>query len=236
MLLHASSIWERWSDLTRIVRETGRAERKEAGLFEDPQELEAFIGAMHVVGSMMADRVAARVDPGSARRLLDVGGGSGTYTIAFLKTSPELTATIFDRPPVVEMARRRLEDEELLGRVELVGGDFYQDEFPPGHDLVWLSAIIHQNSPEQNLDLYRKIHRAMTPGGRLVIRDHVMSEDRTEPESGALFAINMLVGTPGGGTYTFEEIRDGLIAAGFDRVQLLDRSQPMGGLVEAFKS
>jgi hypothetical protein len=97
------------------------------------------------------------------------------------------------------------------------------------------STIIHQNSPEQNEALYRKCFDALEAGGRIVIRDHVLSPDRTRPPSGALFAINMLVATPGGGCYTFEEIRVGLEAAGLERVRQLREDEQMDGLVEAFR-
>jgi O-methyltransferase domain len=116
-----------------------------------------------------------------------------------------------------------------------VAGDLYTDILPPGHDLALVSAIIHMNSPEQNVDMYKKIFDALVPGGRIVIRDHVMNPDHTEPKSGALFAVNMLVGTPGGGTYTYAEIKTGLTAAGFDNVNLIQEGEPMMGLVDAYR-
>jgi predicted O-methyltransferase YrrM len=177
----------------------------------------------------------AAVGGGEARNLLDVGGASGTYTLAFLQAVPEMKATLFDRREVVEMARKRLGEAGVLDRVTLVGGDFYRDEFPPGHDLAFVSAIIHQNSPEQNLDLYQKGFRALVPGGRIVIRDHVMEPDRTQPRDGAIFAVNMLVGTSGGNTYTYQEIHSGLEKAGFTRIRLLQKGDRMDGLVEGFK-
>jgi len=117
----------------------------------------------------------------------------------------------------------------------LVAGDFYKDKLPTGHDLALLSAIIHQNSPEQNVELYRKIFSALQPEGRLVIRDHVMSSDHTRPTSGALFAVNMLVGTAGGRTYSFEDIKSSLESAGFIKVNLIQPDERMNGLVEGFK-
>jgi hypothetical protein len=98
-----------------------------------------------------------------------------------------------------------------------------------------LSAIIHQNSPEQNIELYRKINRALQPGGRLVIRDHVMSPDHTLPISGAFFGVNMLVATREGRTYSFEEIKASLESAGFIKINLIQPDEQMNGLVEGFK-
>lgn len=232
MVLHAVSLWDRWSCLTEIVKGAPCTPERP---FSRPDELRAFIGAMHVVAAPLAAGIVRAVGPGRAGKLLDVGGASGTYTIAFLEQTPGMRATLFDRPPVVEMARERLESAGLLDRVDLVAGDFYTDELPPGHDLAFLSAIIHQNSPEQNVDLYRKIFRALEEGGRIVVRDHVMSADRTKPENGAVFAINMLVGTTGGGTYTFEEISQELRTAGFRDIRQIKSGEHMDSLIEAFK-
>ena len=132
------------------------------------------------------------------------------------------------------MARERIQEVGMMDRVTLSPGDFYQDALPPGHDFALLSAIIHQNSLEQNRRLYANVYQALVPGGRIVVRDHVMSADRTQPLDGALFAVNMLVGTAGGGTYTFDEIAEGLNAAGFSSIRLL-QSKGMFSLVEGLK-
>jgi ubiquinone/menaquinone biosynthesis C-methylase UbiE len=196
--------------------------------------IESFIGAMHVIASKKAPEVVAAVEPGDARRLLDVGGGSGTYTLAFLAAVPEMRATLFDLPSVIEMARSRVQAAGMEDRVRLVSGDFYKDPLPTGHDLALLSAIIHQNSQEENKALYRRIRDALDPGGRIVVRDYVMSSDRTAPLEGAMFAVNMLAGTRFGSTYTYQEIADGLAAVGFYRIRLI-RTQGMFSLVEGFR-
>jgi len=234
MIRHAATIWKNWSNLTRIITETGGVETSSSG-FKNPEDQKAFIGAMHVVARAHAPQIIKAINPGSARRLLDVGGASGTYTIAFLEASPDMSATLFDLPNVVDMGRERIKEAGLMDRVSIIAGNFYTDSLPPGHDLALVSAIIHMNSTEQNVDLYKKIFDALVPGGRIVIRDHVMKPDKTAPKSGALFAINMLVGTPGGGTYTYEEIKTGLAAAGFENVQLIQQADQMMGLVQAYR-
>lgn len=233
MVMHSADLWNSWSGLTDIVLQ-GTAPKAPV-VFAKAGDQEAFIGAMHVIGSRMAKAIVAAVKPGAATRLIDIGGGSGTYTQEFLEAAPAMTATLFDLPEVIEMARRRLAPTGLLGRITLTAGDFYNDELPAGHDLALLSAIIHQNSYEQNVELCRKIHNALESGGRLIIRDHVMSEDHTQPQSGALFAVNMLVVTPGGGTYSFEQIRDMMATAGYKDIRLIQADERMSGLVEAFK-
>jgi len=234
MIQHCASLWRRWTELTGVVRGDPAA-RARAQAPRDDAGLAAFIGAMHVLGRGPAAEAVALIDPGAARSLLDVGGGSGIYTQAFLEASPHLRGTLFDRPAVIELARARLEAAGLLDRVTLAAGDFDHDELPGGHDLALLSAIIHQNSRAQNVTLYGKVFRALLPGGRVIIRDHVMSPDRTQPSDGAVFAVNMLVGTVGGNVYTLAETAEDLAAAGFVRVRCLRANAGMHCLVEAFR-
>ena len=233
-VLHMANVWERWALLTSIVQGVP-SEGRPAAPPQDMRDLKAFIGAMHVMASPLAPQIVAAVNPHSSRSLLDVGGAMGTYTVAFLQAVPEMKATLFDRPEVIEIARQHLARIGLLHRITLVQGDFCQDEFPGGHDLVFISAIIHQNSPEQNLDLFLKAFRSLDPGGRIIIRDHVMEPDRIRPKAGAIFAVNMLVATPGGNTYTFDEIKTGLTRAGFINIRLLQTGEHMDALIEAFK-
>ncbi|MEW6387023.1 MAG: methyltransferase [Thermodesulfobacteriota bacterium] len=234
MVLHMSTIWENWSHLTETVKEGKNPARRTVTEWEGEAQ-RAFIGAMHVAGRELSREIAGAYDLSRFQRLLDIGGASGTYTIAFLRENPEMAATIFDLKEVIPLAAERLADEGLLDRVSLVAGDFYRDELPQGCDLALLSAIIHQNSPQENLDLYRKIHRALLPGGTLLIRDHIMDEARLDPPAGAMFAINMLVNTRGGDTYTFLEVKETLEAAGFGEVKWVRSGERMDSLVEARK-
>ena len=233
MVMHMGTLWQTWSGLTDIVMGRAAAGRGGPGALHK-DHIKAFIDAMHVVASKKAPEVVEAINPAGIRKMIDVGGGSGSYTIAFLQASPETKATLFDLPEVIDIAKERLEAAEMIERVTLTPGNFYSDPVPAGHDFAFLSAIIHQNSPEQNRELYGKIYRALEPGGRIVVRDHVMSPDRTQPLDGALFAVNMLVGTSGGSTYTFDEIAEGLSYAGFSDIRQL-QSKGMFSLVEAFK-
>ena len=233
LVMHMAHLWDRWSKLTDIVLKGAKevmGERTE----RDDEMLAAFIGAMHAIGSQMASRVISTLDLSGKKKLLDVGGGSGVYTIAALKAAPQLRATLFDNPKVVKIAEAKLKEEGLADRVELVAGDFYKNQLPGAHDVALLSAIIHQNSREQNVALYRKIYEALVPGGTLIIRDFVMSEDHTQPPDGTFFAINMLVNTPGGGTYSFKEISEDLAQAGFKDSKLLHHGD-MDSVVSAKK-
>lgn len=234
MVLHRGAMWGSWSNLTETVR-TGKNPAFQTRESRSAQEIEAFIGAMHVVGRKLADTIAASVDLASRRRMLDLGGGSGTYTIAFLKRAPEMTATLFDLADVVELARQRLSEEGYLDRVTLVAGDYSNDEFPGGHDLALLSAIIHINGREGNQALYSRVYRSLEPGGIILIRDYIMDDARTNPPDGAIFAVNMLAATSQGDTYTFHEVREDLEKAGFKEVGMIREGEHMDQLVAGTK-
>lgn len=234
MVLHRGSMWKSWSNLTEIVV-TGRNPNPMGSEARSDEEIEAFIGAMHVVGLAAADTIAASVDLAAFKRLLDIGGGSGTYTMAFLKRAPHLTATVFDLPRVIEMARRRFTAAGFIDRVTLAAGDYNADPLPRGNDLVLLSAIIHINSREGNQTLFRKVYDCLEPGGAMLIRDHLMDPTRTRPIDGAIFAVNMLVATRGGNTYTLEETTTDLQAAGFHDVRLLREGERMDQLLIGVK-
>jgi SAM-dependent methyltransferase len=233
MARHALSLWRSWDRLTEVVR-TGKPPVTQRDL-RNTEDLEAFIHAMRVVSTPVADAIARAIEPGEARRLLDIGAGPATYTTALVRQNSNLKATVFDLPPVIEIAREEVRKVGLLRRFTFVAGDFYEDPLPGGHDLALLSAIIHQNSEEENRELYRKVFDALEPGGRVVIRDHVMDPTRTVPAAGALFAINMLVATKGGSTYTLAEIRSDLESAGFTNVHQTRSGEMMDSLVTAVK-
>jgi SAM-dependent methyltransferase len=166
---------------------------------------------------------------------LDVGGASGTWSLAFLRALPGATATIFDLPDAIEQARERLTGTEFERRVTLVAGDFYLDELPGGADFAWVSAICHQHSRRHNRELFAKVYKALAPGGRIALRDMVMEPDHVSPREGALFAINMLVETDSGGTFTLAEYAEDLQAAGFENPQLAVKHEAMNSVVVASK-
>jgi precorrin-6B methylase 2 len=225
-LRHMASLWDLWSGLTTKVLAC-------ASRWDGTDRQQAFIEAMHVLAQHRAERTIAKLRPHESSSLLDVGGGSGTYSIAFLRSNPEARATIFDLPGVAEMAATRLEREGLSHRGRVVPGDFQSDPLPAGHDLILFSAVLHMNGPDENVRLLRKCRRALAPNGRLVVRDHLMSEDRTSPTAGALFAVNMLVATEHGRTYSLGELTSLLNEADFSDPTILDRPGTMDDLIEA---
>ena len=230
MARHQANCLRRWAQLTEVAK-TGRPPGRRAGPDGSEADTQSFIGAMHDISAPVAREVIRGLEPLSFRLLLDVGGASGTWTAAFLAACPGSTAILFDLPEVIPLARARVAELGVGDRVRLAAGDFLKDPLPAGADLAWVSAIIHQNSREENRALFASVLRALVPGGRIAIRDTIMDPSRTSPVAGALFAVNMLVGTEGGGTYTFDEVREDLEAAGFTDAALLRRDPAMNSLV-----
>lgn len=215
---HTSNLYHSWASLSEAVRAGTMVVEREQG--ED--DVAVFIAAMHRRAAADADALAARLDRPDLGRLLDVGGGSGVYAMALCRARAELTAVILDRPQVIELTRRYVASVGLSERITLVDGDYLESDFGEGFDLVFMSAIVHINSAEENRHLMKKAVAALNPGGRVAIVDYVMDENRTDPPAGAVFALNMLVNTRAGDTYTEAEMSDWLIEAGCGRVDRID--------------
>ncbi len=220
-IMHTVGLWNSWSTLTAAVRAgTSVAKRR-----RNAEETEAFIAAMHRNSLERASVVAGALGIARYRNMLDVGGGSGGYSITFARMSPALRSVAFDLGPVARIARRHIKDAGVADRVSVKRGDFHSDPFGNGFDLVFLSAICHMNGPEENRSLFRKAFAALQPGGDLVIHDHILNADKTAPKAGVLFALNMLVNTTAGNSYSEEEYHAWLKETGFSRI----RSVPLPG-------
>jgi precorrin-6B methylase 2 len=233
-ILHRMNVLRSWSQLAWVTK-AGIPCPRPASIRGPAADRAAFVAAMHSYSRPIAEEVVARLGPLEFKHLLDVGGASGTWTLAFLRVVPGAKATLFDLPDAIAQARERIAATDLADRIMLVPGDFYVDELPAGADFAWVSAIAHQHSREHNRRLFAKVYAALEPGGRIAIRDIVMEPCRTRPEMGALFAINMLVNTEGGGTFTFEEFAEDLQAAGFVEPELTVKSDEMNSVVSAVR-
>ena len=219
-LTHTAHMWDRWGTLTECVRKgTPVAHLDMADRGQD--WFEPFIAAMHRNASLRAPIVAAALDLAGVGRLLDLGGGSGAYAAAFARAKPDLLATVFDLPAVTPLTRRYLDASGVGDRVRTVDGDLRTDAYGTGFDLVLVSAICHMNGPDENVAMFRQARAALNPGGRIVIHDYVLDDDKAGPRAGALFALNMLVGTQNGSAYSAAEYCSWLSQAGFESARMV---------------
>jgi ubiquinone/menaquinone biosynthesis C-methylase UbiE len=216
---HPASLWHRWSSLTQAVRRGGRViEPQTEDKEKEKRRVEGFIASMHQRASAQAPHIVRLIDLSGVKRTLDIGGGSGAFSMEFVRAQKDIRATVFDLPEVIRLTRKYVRKAGLSRRFTFVPGDFNRDDLGSGYDLILLSAIIHMNSIPQNLKLFNKCARALAPGGRLIVSDYIMNQDRTKPAYGAFFALNMLVNTKAGDTYTEQEVRGLMKAAGLAKI------------------
>jgi hypothetical protein len=149
------------------------------------------------------------------RRLLDVGGGSGLYSIAYLQRHPELTAVIWDRPEVLKVAHELAESHGVAERLECHSGDMFTDPVPHGADAVLLSNILHDWDVPECRALLGRLAEALSPGRRLLIHDVFLNDDMDGPLAVALYSASLFSLTEGR-AYSDAEYRSWLVDAGFD--------------------
>jgi predicted O-methyltransferase YrrM len=223
----AASAWKSWTNLTQRIVGNGRLPQIDSS--------KARASTLHAIDEKLAPGLAALVRPETGRRFLEVGGGSGAYTAAFLARDRALRATILDFPEMIEHTRGYLRAAGCEGLVELCEGEPTRMQWPEDQDLVLLSALIHDMSPSECDVIYGKAFRSLAAGGRVIIRDHIMSENRLRPRAGVFFNLHSLVCSAAGRTYTFAEIRRALSASGFVESRIIQDGERMNGIVEAYK-
>lgn len=232
------SHWYDFSQLTQSVR-TGKPPDQDQP--DDPKWRRDFTWAMHHRSREQAQRVARALDLSKANSLLDLGGGPGTYALAFLAKNRALRAAVADRPAALQVARKIAAAHPAKARLTFVPMDFMADPILGQYDVVWLSNIIHIYSPAQNLALFRKIRKALSAGGRLIIQDSFLTDPAgLYPIDTTAFAVTMLLFTESGNTYAVRDVMDWLRRAGYGRVRMLreigGRKDGENGIVEAMRA
>jgi predicted O-methyltransferase YrrM len=164
---------------------------------QDPEQARRFTEAMHSISVRPARALAQTVDLSEARRLLDVGGGSGVLAIALAEAFPQLRCVVWELSTVGAMAREVIREAALEDRVTVVEGDMFLDPVQKGFDVALLSQILHDWSLETGERLLLRIFKGLSPGGRLLIHEKLVSADRTSPLANALVDLDMLIWTEG---------------------------------------
>ncbi|MGE5301949.1 MAG: methyltransferase [Alphaproteobacteria bacterium] len=228
MIRFDASLWHCWEQLAEAVR-SGKPARAPDMYQDDPRETETFINAMDSLVRARRDSeiVATALDWRGVAKLLDIGSGPATYPIALCRKYPQLRATIFELPATLDVTRRYVGAAGMEERISLLEGDYRTDLIPGHYDLIFLSNIIHGESYDENQRLMAKLYANLSPGGRLVVKDHVLDTTRTQPAVGALFSLLMLLTTQSGRCYGFDEIKAWLEKAGFHQVTQIDLPPPL---------
>ncbi len=216
-LMHGQ--WDEWSRLTEVVKTGIPFDSDEP---EPPGHRESFTWAMHHRSQEPAEQVASQLSLKSARSLLDLGGGPGTYALAFLQKNPKLQATVMDRQAALEVAQLLAQQSSLESRLAVESGNFINGKIVGKYDIVWYSNVLHMYSPAENLKVFRKIKQALKPGGRLLIQDTFLENPKgLRPLESNLFAVSMLLYTDTGNTYSIQEVRAWLQKSGLSRTRVI---------------
>jgi SAM-dependent methyltransferase len=217
-------LWDAWGHLADAVRE-GKPWRSATEKEVAEEFFPVLVRTLHISNSKPAQNLAAQLVAGakSGLRVLDIGCGSAVWSIAVAKADPKARITAFDYPKVLETTRQFTEREGVADRTEYMAGDLRVAKFPENsYDLAILGNIIHGEGEESACDLFARVHRALVAGGRIVVVDMIPNDERSGPLFPLLFALNMLVNTDHGDTYTLAEYREWLTGAGFGRIDTLD--------------
>jgi len=244
-LLHTANIWHRWSTLTDAVRSGTRVamddgvDLRNVDHKNDRDDTAVwtrnFIAGMQRIAKDRATLVVKILGTAGIRRVLDLGGGSGAYSIAFAKTGPDVQCEILDVPQVMPLTAEYVRQAGVSAQVSLRAGDMLHADFGSGYDIIMLNAICHMFSEEQNQDIFRRSLQALAPKGRLVVQDFILNPDKTGPQHAALFSLNMLVNTDAGASYSEFEYTNWMKAAGFTEVSRINLPGPSSLIVGVVK-
>lgn len=208
-------IYGAWGKLAEFAKTGKPVERPQIHLGEDKQRTRTFVMSMHGRAMGIGRGVVPLLNLAGRKKLLDVGGGPGTYSVLISQAFPEIDCTVLDLPEVVKVAAELIERQGASARVHVAPGDYHVTPFPGGLDAVNFFGMLHQESPEDIRNLARRAFDALNPGGVVHVMDMMTDETHTAPQFSALFALTMALTTDNGWVFSSEELMGWLEEAGF---------------------
>lgn len=224
MIKHHHHLVQSWAQMDKAVK-TGRPITKDSES-SDEERRESFLMGMFNIAMGIAPVVADDIDLGGRSKLLDLGGGPGTYAIHFCLANPQLSAVIFDLPTTRPFAENTVARFNLADRISFEPGSYLTDAIPGRYDAAWLSHVLHQESPADCQEIINKTISVMEPGGLLMIHEFILDNSMTSPLFPALFALNMLQGTEAGQSYSQGQLEEMLRKAGASNIERLPFQGP----------
>lgn len=209
-------VYPAWGKLTEFAR-TGRpVEKPEIHLGEDDARTKAFAASMFGRAMGIGKTIVPMLGLEEGVRVLDLAGGPAAYAILMCQATPGAKCVTVDLPAISSEAKNYVAKFGLAERVECRPGDYHTDEYEAeAYDVVTIFGALHQESPEQIVDILRRANRALKKGGRLLVLDMMTDASHTAPKFSALFAVNMALTTTNGWVFADEELKGWMKEAGF---------------------
>lgn len=225
VLTHQTQMISEWAHLAEVVR-SGRSARAIEGDEDQGEFFAGFVDGLFNLNWPAAQAVAAQLP--SARHALDVGCGSGVWSLALAKRQPELRTVAVDRSAVLDRVTRPFAERMGCGdRYEYRAGNFRELSFEPDHyDVAFLGHILHSEGREASETLLRRLCQSLKPGGVLVIAEMVAARPRTADVFSNLFDLNMLMWTEDGTVFDGTEMETMCRAAGFSQLKWVSGPSP----------
>ncbi|GIJ35904.1 methyltransferase [Micromonospora sediminimaris] len=218
--------WARaWARLTDVVRNGGPALGHDIRLTEDPAYLADLEVGFFRYATRLAEELAVCIPGPLEGALVDLGGGCGAYSMALCRRHPGLTSVIWELPDAVPLASKVIAEHGMADRVSVVGRDYTREEYGTGLAAVLMSNMLHSERRETAADMLRRAHRALAPGGRLIVNGNLLNEDRTGPLFSALHNVSSMVLWEGGRDFSVAELSRLIIDNGFGEPQV----EPIAG-------
>lgn len=215
--------YHRWEQMSTALRRNGPVDEIHhpyAHLADDAEAARLFAAAQHAGSRSLGQALARRLDFTPFTCLLDLGGGSGAYTVEILQRYPHLRAIIFELPQVSRLAEEVMRREGLAQRVQTVAGDYEHDALPHGPDVVLWSGNLHASSPESCWHVLTRLRALLPPAGMLLIHDYLLDDTHTGPLIPALLALHLTLVSEHGQVYSAAELRLLLARARFEEVRI----------------
>ena len=190
-----------------------------------------FLEGVEAIQAPPAMALPTAYDFSGHRRVLDLGGGTGSWLMALLRHYPDLEGTLFELPNAAAIAQQRLARDSGVQRAQVVAGDFFKDPIPSGHDVVLIANVMHLFSAAHNLELLRRTRAHVPDGTRLLLADFWTDATHTQPPFAALMAAEFFVITGEGDVYSEEEASGWLQESGWRAVERKLLAGPVSLLV-----
>jgi ubiquinone/menaquinone biosynthesis C-methylase UbiE len=220
-------VYGAWGRLADMIRTGKPVERPEIHLGEDKDRTRTFVLAMHGRALGIGRALVPRLDLSRSLRLLDIGGGPGTYSMLIAQAFPEIECTVLDLPEVVKIAAELIGAAGLEQRVKTLAGDYHTTAFPRGQDAAIFFGVLHQEGESTIRELLSRVHDCLVPGGHVYVLDMMTDATHTRPRFSALFALNMALTAEHGWVFSDNELEAWLTEAGFRDISCQHLPPPM---------